>query len=117
MDKYVCSYVFSLIRIRRFRLIKADFETVDTCFHFIHSLTDLSPNYRKLLDLCNVQSTPFSCLSTLFSSYTHLLHSEPERFLHLTQKKCSQTTDLQHITLSHRCIKPAAALKPFPCKK
>ena len=80
VDKYVCSYVFSLIRIRRFRLIKADFETVDTCFHFIHSLADLSLNYRKLLDLYNVQSTHFSCLSTLFSSYAHPLHSEPAIF-------------------------------------
>ena len=76
VDKYVSSYVFSLLRIHCFWLIYKDSLTVDTCFHFMHMPPDFPSYYCKLTCLYKGPSTLFLWLSTFFSSYSHPLHKK-----------------------------------------
>ena len=80
VDKYVSSYVFSLLRIHCFWLIQEVFRTVDTCFYFMHMHMDSSSDYCKLTCLYKGPSTLFLWLSTSFSSYSHPLHKKTVLF-------------------------------------
>ena len=87
VDKYVSSYVFSLLRIHCFWLIQEVFRTVDTCFYFMHMHMDSSSDYCKLTCLYKGPSTLFLRLSTSFSSYSHPLHKKTVLFFLIKRSK------------------------------
>lgn len=87
VDKYVSSYVFSLLRIHCFWLIQEVFRTVDTCFCFMHMHMDPPSDYCKLTFLYKGPSTLFLWLSTSFSSYSHPLHKKTVLFFLIKRSK------------------------------
>ena len=112
VDKYVSSYVFSLLRIHCFWLIQEVFRTVDTCFCFMHMHMDSPSDYCKLTFLYKGPSTLFLWLSTSFSSYSHPLHKKTVLFF--LNKKVKDAYQERFFFSSRKAL---SALKPFPCKK